>query len=181
MTAYQDKGANVTREQVAIHEAAHTVMALLRGAPINETSIIQHESGRFEGDSVSLHRYGRSVSVEELSTLVAGLLAGTVAERIAGHDYPIELTPSAIIGEIQRTTAGTGTHWGHDVLQATEIIKASGLTQAIGLLLVSGWMDADKTLRKHWPGVEAIAAELVDRDTLDADDAKRIATEDGCI
>jgi hypothetical protein len=178
----------ITKERAAIHEAGHAAMAIISGVPFLKVRIFQSSTGDWIGDCDAFERYGGAVPVEDNARVIAGFLAGTVAERIAGYAPPVEREWTRIWAAIKQLGDGPHQGWEDDLVQAIGIVKASypyatrnDLSNLLASLLSLGWMQADDSLRAHWSAVEAIAEGILRSDSLSVSsaEARAIAADFG--
>ena len=178
----------ITKERAAIHEAGHAAMAIISGVPFLKVRIFQNSTGDWIGDCDAFERYGGAVPVEDNERVIAGFLAGTMAERISGYAPPVEREWTRIWAAIKQLGDGPHQGWEDDLLQAIGIVKASypyatrkDFSTLLASLLSLGWMHADDLLRANSPAVEAIAEGILRFDSLSlsSEEARAIAAASG--
>lgn len=178
----------ITKERAAIHEAGHAAMAIISGVPFLKVRIFQNSTGDWIGDCDAFERYGGAVPVEDNERVIAGFLAGTMAERIFGYAPPVEREWTRIWAAIKQLGDGPHQGWEDDLLQAIGIVKASypyatrkDFSNLLASLLSLGWMHADDLLRANSPAVEAIAEGILRFDSLSlsSEEARAIAAASG--
>ncbi|MGI8730642.1 MAG: ATP-dependent metallopeptidase FtsH/Yme1/Tma family protein, partial [Solirubrobacteraceae bacterium] len=181
------------RERTAYHEAGHAVLGMIEpGAdPVRKVSIVPR--GRALGvtfQSPSADRYG--YDARYLEGRIVGALGGRAAEELVygnvttGAESDLEQVTS-----IARQMVG---RWGmSDVIGLVSVLPAPGDEQYIGAggqiaeetrqlvdrevrRIVEGCYDrARRMLGDHRDKLESLAAQLLEHETLDEDDAYRAA------
>ena len=166
-----------TREVAALHEAAHAVTAVRAEAPIRQVWISLDGQGRPFGECEAVFQYGPAASDDLLTVCAARLVAGWVAECLAGYrDDPCEggeLSRTALVAAI----VDPNSHVVSDISDLARIVETSRTgTGHFDRLFVQGWGTARVTLQKDWAAVEAVQEALLARGKLTGEEVVALVT-----
>lgn len=166
-----DAGEEVeSRESLAYHEAGHVVAAHLLDIDFGGASLVAEEdsAGRVKKppSPLGFMVYGKHKDKqdERLKSRVTACLSGLAARKI-------------LTGE---EALNPGATWGHqDMLDAFDMAAylTEGQQEETSELLEQSTSRAERLLREHWSGVEAVAAALLEHEELDREKALAVFEE----
>lgn len=168
------------KEIVAYHEAGHAVQVWLQKQPITRVSIASTTSGVggfvMQSESESLF-----TTDAELRSQILICYAGRAAEAIkfkevtTGASNDITQATKIMLNYIQK--------YGFDkpygiidigVLAESQLVSADSITERITKMSTDFYADCEKLLQENFDKVEKVAAALLLRETLDADEIMAI-------
>jgi ATP-dependent Zn protease len=183
--------------KTALHEAAHAVACFFRRES-GKTALVTMDPNETEPDDLGFHRRGRTVGpitrgcvdwpalrarcVVLLAGIEADLHGVPEAERTtwltgSGSDLEkaFDLVADALRGELQsdmkaEAAAGVSPDAVEDV---TRRLGDAHLAR-VGPLMLELWGEARALIDEKWEHVEAVAAVLLERETLYGDDVREI-------
>jgi hypothetical protein len=142
----------------AVHEAGHAVMAELCGRLLTEVEIV---GDREHAGSVQSRAFNPSpdAETEDIERQLKIILAGTVAEAMVsgrkGWDETSEDLDAAV-------------RLGMQLVDDCEDVLP--LLEDIGT-------DVERDLRRHWPAVEMLVVELLDRKALTGSEVRKLLAD----
>jgi hypothetical protein len=145
-----------TDDELAFHEAGHSVMRILLGGTFNRVSIVRDDPARgVRTAQTSMERAKDPVAVRDR---VAVLLAGEAAQHLRDCQHP--------------RRAGS-----NDREQAE--VAAASVTQDTDALLQTEWQRVLDMLQRPstWPRVEAVAQLLLREQTVDGATVQRVVDD----
>jgi cell division protease FtsH len=173
---------------IAYHEAGHALMQVISGEDaikLQKVTIIPR--GRSLGSThFTPERDLYNFSQEQLVTKLRCLMAGRIAEQLALGS--ITSGASGDIQEATRTARQMVFEWGMSPLGFMALSRSEGeesiaspqtfheAEQHVRALLDGNYAAATVLLRDHRPALDAIADELIGRETISGDDVRAIVT-----
>jgi cell division protease FtsH len=185
------------RVNCAFHEAGHAVVAALlpKADPLHKVTIIPR--GRALGVTMQLPEGDRHTYTKEyLEGQVAILMGGRVAEELflrhmtSGAANDIERATEIaqkMVCEFGMSTLGplafrkSGSGWDDNQNVALSEDTARRVDEEVRQVVMGGYEVARRLLQTHRKGVEALATELLEVESLEADGIKRVLAESGSL
>lgn len=156
--------------ETACHEAGHAVLAAWSGRPVREVWL-ERRGDQWVGHCDSYVVLGRGAPIETAVSVVAGIVAGIIAERLARGEC-LERDSDAIWRVLQLAGDDPKSRCRGDAWQAAMIAGSCGHQPYE--VIAGGWRAATEILRANWPQVEAIASALIAAGKLDGTDLRAL-------
>ena len=141
----------------AFHEAGHAVMAQISGRLLTEVEIVG--DGEHAG-SVQSRAFPSNpeAEAEDVERHLKIILAGTVAEAMVSGRQGWDETSGDLDAAVR-----LGMRLVDDCEDVLPLLEGIGA-------------DVEQDLRRHWPAVEMLARELLDRKTLTGSEVRKLLT-----
>ena len=139
----------------AFHEAGHAVMAELCGRLLTEVEILGDRDHTGSVQSLALHPKP-DAEAEDIERHLRIVLAGTIAEMVVTGRESWDETSEDLDAAVR--------------LAMQLVDDCEDVLPLLGDLRVG----VERDLRQHWPAVEMLAGELLDRKTLTGSEVRKL-------
>lgn len=147
--------ATAAERLTAFHEAGHALMAELCGQLLTEVEIIGDREHTGSVQSLAFPP-NREAETEDIERHLKIILAGTVAEAMVSGRKGWDETSEDLDAAVR-----LGMRLVDDCEDVLPLLKDIGA-------------GVERVLNRHWPAVEVLAAELLDRKTLTGSDVRNL-------